>query len=105
MAPSIASVDSAVLVGGADWTESAAGAAGDSGPISTASTTALTRERTAKLLFDVPGLELDAPIEIHPKAGGDVERLEKQNDSRVFKRPDPRVTPGARATADRSTGW
>src|ERR1700704_1244206 len=91
MAASIAAGASAAFVGCADLTASAAGAAGDRGPISRARATALTRERTAKLLFDVPGLEFDAPIEIHPKAGGDVKRLDKQDDRRVFKHAEPGV--------------
>src|ERR1700730_15033641 len=92
MAASIAAGASAALVGCADWTASAAGATGDRRAISTPSATALTRERTAKLLFDVPGLEFDAPVQIHPIAGGDVKRLEEQDDRRVFKRADPCVT-------------
>src|SRR3981081_1775369 len=91
MAASIAAGASAALVRCADLTASATDAAGDRGPISTARATALTRERTAKLLFDVPGLEFDAPIEIHPKAGGDVKRPRKQNHRRVFKHADPCV--------------
>src|SRR5882724_2982471 len=82
---------SAALVDGADLTASAAGATGDRGLMRTASATALTRERTAKLLLDVPGLEFDTPIQIHSKAGGDVERLEKQDDGRVLNRADPCV--------------
>src|SRR5439155_23424959 len=35
------------------------------------------RKRTTELLFDVPRLELDAPIEIHREAGRHIERLEK----------------------------
>src|SRR5712671_3743032 len=35
------------------------------------------RKRTTELLFDVPRLELDAPIEIHREARRHIERLEK----------------------------
>src|ERR1700678_2824839 len=76
---------------GAGLTASAAVAIGDSGLISTASAKALTRERTTKLLFDIPCLEFDAPIQIHPKAGSDVKRLEKTDDGCVFNRADPGV--------------
>src|SRR6266487_2862197 len=37
----------------------------------------VSAERTTELLFDVPRLELDAPIEIHREAGRHMERLEK----------------------------
>src|SRR5579863_2464292 len=91
MAASIEAGEIAVSVGDADSTASAAGTGGDSRPISTASATALTRERTTKLLFDIPCLEFHAPIQIHSKTGGDVKRLEKTDDGRVFNRADPCV--------------
>ena len=36
-------------------------------------------ERMAQVLFDIPGLELDAAIEVHREAGGDEERLDEQH--------------------------
>src|SRR5262245_56710888 len=44
------------------------------------------RKRTSEFLFDVPGLELRAPVEIHAKPGGDVERLEEQYGQHVGNR-------------------
>src|SRR6202041_2096589 len=82
----------------AGLTASAAGAIGDSGPISTASAKDLTPERTAKLLFYIPCLEFDPPIQIHSKARGDVKRLEKTDDGRVFNGTDP----GVRGASQRS---
>src|SRR5271170_7273494 len=81
-----------MFVGGVNLTASSDRAGGDSTLISTASATALVRERTTKLLFDIPCLEFHAPIQIHSKTGGDVERLEKTNDCRVFNYADPGVT-------------
>ena len=40
---------------------------------------ASTREGKAKLLLDVPRLELDAPVQVHREAGADEERLDDRD--------------------------
>src|SRR5580700_6845820 len=90
-AASIDAGENTVSVAGVDLTPSAAGAGGDSKPISAASATALTRKCTTKLLLDVPRLEFNAPIQIQSKTGGDVKRLQKADDGRVFDGADPRM--------------
>ena len=46
----------------------------------------LALKRTPQLLLYVPGLELGAPIQVHRKTGGDVERLEEADHERVRHR-------------------
>ncbi len=45
-----------------------------------------SRERTAELLLDVPGLEDHAPVQVHGESRRDVERLQEQHDQRVGRR-------------------
>src|SRR5450432_3440848 len=57
------------------------------GPASSSATMhALRSKRTAKLLFDIPGLQFDAPVQIHSEAGGDVEWFDEGYGRRVGDR-------------------
>src|ERR1700730_14347351 len=94
MAASIVAGEITVYTSGAGLTVSAAGVTEDSGLIRTASARASVRERTTKLLFDIPCLKFHAPIQVHAESGSDVKRLEKTDDRGIFNRAVP-CMPGA----------
>src|SRR4051812_30138394 len=63
------------------------GAAWMDSPVSSnASATALSLERTAQFLLDVPRFQLRATVQIHGKARGHIERLEEQHNQRKSAR-------------------
>src|SRR6267154_1305709 len=92
MAASIGAGEITVAASFAGLSAWAAGVTDHSGLLSTASARALVRERTTKLLFDIPCLEFYAPIQTHAKTGRDVKRLEKTDDRRIFDRAHPGMT-------------